>query len=918
MSAELFRQLRRVEAQAEKGFEGQPAERAERKRRLRLELLRQHLSSNVNFLRAAHLGGASGQQSVQAYAAFMDGFLVTLFRLALDDARREGTPPTPLVLVALGGYGRGELHPLSDLDLLLLHDLREGEMEPFVQRVTQGLLYTLWDLGLQVGHAVRSLPDCVAMARTDFTSRTSMQQARYLVGDRRLFNRFRKVLSENVYRKDFAQFLETALAERDQRYRKFGGSPYMGEPNVKESAGGLRDIHTAMWLASTKFGTRTLLELKDKRLITEREQRLADAALTFLWRVRNELHFISGHKNDVLGREIQPQIAKNFGYVGDDMSLAVEKFMRDYYLHARVIHRVSKRLIARCRETLSRSRPVQRRLRQEALADGLYVLDGQLHLVEPDGRAFREDPTRLMKVFWHSHRLGLELGVDVERAVEDALDLVDESFQRSPEVRDLFLAICRNWGRTAQTLGEMHELGLLGRYLPEWGALTCLVQYDVYHRFTADQHSLLAVENLEALAPGMSAESEGITEVLNELARPDLLMLGMLLHDIGKGKGHGHVAKGIPLIKELTARIGLPQEDADAVILLVAHHLTLSHMAQRRDIDDPKTVSSLAEVVVTPERLRMLYLLTFADMRAVGPGVMTAWMARILWELFVRTMSRLTGGKLERPSREKIAERVAEEIGEVRRAERPAGAERGVGGARGGVVAHLAMMADRYLVTTSAQRIAAHLRLVERLEDDVVATELFHHRDLDSSELVVVTKDVPGLFALIAGTLAAEGINILSAQIHTRADGIAIDTFQVNDPFGEAVTEDARWRRTLGALRRVLVGEQTVEDLIAARRSGRPAPTTVAGPPKITVDNQISDTHTVVEVKCPDRVGLLYLITRTFQTLGLDIASARIATEIEQAYDTFYVTDHQGRRLEDAAQMDRLRDALEDALLKPL
>jgi len=899
MSAELFRQIRRVEAQAEKGFDGQPGERADRKRRLRLELLRQHLSSNVNFLRAAHLGGASGQQSVQAYAAFMDSFLVTLFRLAVDDARREGQAPTPMVLVALGGYGRGELHPLSDLDLLLLYD---GEMGPYVQRVTQGLLYTLWDLGLQVGHAVRSLPDCVAMARTDFTSRTSMQQARYLVGDRRLFNRFRKVLAENVYRKDFAQFLETALAERDQRYRKFGASPYMGEPNVKESAGGLRDIHTAMWLASTKFGTRTLLELKDKRLITEGEQRMADAALTFLWRVRNELHFISGHKNDVLGRDIQPQIAKNFGYVGDEVSLAVEKFMRDYYLHARVIHRVSKRLIARCRETLFRPRPVQRRLRQEALADGLYVLDGQLHLVDHDGRAFREDPTRLMKVFWHSHRLGLELGVEVERAVEGALDLVDEAFQRSPEVRDLFLAICRNWGRTAPTMRDMHELGLLGRYLPEWEALTCLVQYDAYHRFTADQHSLLAVENLEALAPGQSAESEGIAEVLNELARPDLLMLGMLLHDIGKGKGHGHVAKGIPLIQALTTRLGLPREDADAVILLVAHHLTLSHMAQRRDIDDPKTVASLAEVVGTPERLRMLYLLTFADMRAVGPGVMTGWMARILWELFTRTLSRLTGGRLERPSREKVAERVVEEMA----------------GARGGVVAHLAMMSDRYLITTSAQRIAAHLRLVERLEEDVVATDLFHHPDLDSSELVIATKDVPGLFALIAGTLAAEGINILSAQIHTRADGIALDTFQVNDPFGEAVTEDARWRRTLAALHRVLVGEQTVEEALAARRGGRPAATAVPGPPKITVDNQLSDTHTVVEVKCPDRVGLLYLITRTFQALGLDIGSARIATEIEQAYDTFYVTDHQGRRLEDPVQMDRLRDALEDALLKPL
>src|ERR1700724_3068046 len=290
MSAELLRQVRRAETQAEKGFDGGAAELVERRRRLRLGGLRQHLASNGDFLRAAHLGGASGQQSVQAYAAFMDGFLATLYRLAVDDARREGLTATPLVLVALGGYGRGELHPLSDLDLMVIYD---GEMGPFVQRVTQGLLYTLWDLGLTVGHSVRSLPDCVAMARTDFASRTSMQEARYVIGDRRLFQRFRKVLAENVYRKDFGQFLETALAERDQRYRKFGGSPYMGEPNVKESAGGLRDLHTAMWLASTKFGARTLRDLLEKGMITEREQQQTNQALTFLWRGRNELHFLS-------------------------------------------------------------------------------------------------------------------------------------------------------------------------------------------------------------------------------------------------------------------------------------------------------------------------------------------------------------------------------------------------------------------------------------------------------------------------------------------------------------------------------------------------------------------------------------------------------------------------------------------------
>jgi [protein-PII] uridylyltransferase len=903
MSAELIRQVRRVEAQADKGFDGSAAERVERRRRLRLEVLRQHLTSNVDFLRAAHLGGASGHQSVQAYAGFMDGFLDTLYRLAVDDARREGLAAGPLVLVALGGYGRGELHPLSDLDLMLIYD---GEMGPFVQRVTQGLLYALWDLGLQVGHAVRSLPDCLAMARTDFPSRTSMQQARFLVGDRRLFNRFRKVLAENVYQKDFAQFLETTLSERDQRYRKFGGSPYMGEPNVKESAGGLRDIHTAMWLASTKFGTRTLQELDDKRLVTERERKAADEALTFLWRVRNELHFLSGHKNDVLSRDIQPQIAKNFGYSGDELSLPVEKFMRDYYLHARVVHRVSRRLIARCRETLSRRATVHRRLRQEALADGLVVIDEQLRLAQPDGHAFREDPLRLLKVFWHRHQLGFELGIDVERAIEDSLDLIDDAFRASPEARDLFLGICRNWGRVAQTMREMHELGVLGRYLPEWGALTCLVQYDVYHKFTVDQHSLIAVQNLEALAPGQSPDSEGNAQVVSELERPGLLMMGMLLHDIGKGKGHGHVAKGIPLIEALTARLGLPPEDADKVVFLVAHHLTMSHIAQRRDIDDPKTVESLAEVCQTPERLRMLYLLTCADMRAVGPGVMTGWQARILWDLYTRTLARLTGGQRERPSREAVAQRVTATMrGEV---------------ARTTVAAHLALLPDRYLTTTSPQRIAAHLRLVDRLaEEGVLATELFHHPDLDSSELVITTRDVPGLFSLIAGTLAAQGINILSAQIHTRADGIVIDTFQVNDPFGEAVTEEARWRRTLEALRRVLRGEVGVEELLARRRSLHGAgEETVPGPPKISLDNQLSDSSTVVEVKCPDRVGLLYVITRTLSSQGLDIASARIATEIDQAYDTFYVTDRQGRRLEDEAVMARVRESLEDALLKPL
>src|SRR5215467_9318707 len=305
MSPELYRRARRAETKAERHPD---------RRRLRVDFFRAALADGLESLKARHADGASGGESVRTHARFVDDLIGSLVRLIVGDLAAENLPTDPYVVVALGGYGRGELHPSSDIDLMVVY---ERELTPYVQRVTQELLYTLWDLGLQIGHSLRSLDDCVAMARTDFPSRTSMQEARFLAGDRRLFGRFRKVLRENVYRRDFAQFLETTLTERDQRYRRYGASPYIGEPNVKESAGGLRDVHTAMWLGAAKFGARTLRELSDKGLITPREQAATDAALTFLWRVRNELHFFSGHKNDVLSRDVQPRIAKNLGYEND-------------------------------------------------------------------------------------------------------------------------------------------------------------------------------------------------------------------------------------------------------------------------------------------------------------------------------------------------------------------------------------------------------------------------------------------------------------------------------------------------------------------------------------------------------------------------------------------------------------------------
>jgi [protein-PII] uridylyltransferase len=888
----LAGRLRRAESELSRRFEGSGAEWRERRRRLRLEVLREHLAAGHTRLRSRHADGASGEESVRGHAAFMDAVLRLLFRLADAEAQTHGAR-TPVVLVALGGYGRGELHPSSDIDLMLVH---HGEVTPYVQRMAQEILYTLWDLGLRVGHACRSLADCLALARTDLPSRTSMQAARLLAGDRRLFARLQKTLRTEVDRTDYADFLRQTLAERDERYRKHGGSVYVQEPNVKESAGGLRDVHTALWLAYTKFGARSLQELEDKRLLTQKERAATDQALTFLWRVRNELHFLTGAKQDVLDRELQGRIAKSFGYETDAVRLDVESFMRDYYRHARTIHRVSARLIARCSEGLARRHSVGRRMRGAALADGLVVYDGRLHLAEPG--ALQKDPARILRVFWHAQQLGCELDVDLERALEEAAPVLEEEpWRASPELRAVFLSILRAWGRVATTLRRMHDTGVLGAYLPEFGALTCLVQYDHYHRFTVDQHSLLAVEVLEGLGPGQGPGSDELAQLCAELERPELLMLGILLHDIGKALGSGHAAKGVPLVKTLTRRLNLDADDAATVEFLVEHHLLLSHTAERRDLEDPKTVERFAAIVRYPAWLTMLYLLTCADIRAVGPGVWNPWRGALLRELFARSRTRLAGRFPKPPRRAAVALRIVQALADSSYATAAA--------------AHLQAMSDRYVRTTSPQRMAAHLRLIDRLREEPVVSELFHYPELGASDFVVVTRDVPRLFALIAGTLAAHDVNILAAQIETRADGLAVDTFHVNDPTGDPVLDEARWERVAGDLRRALAGEASVEQLFATRR--RPV-AAGAGPVSVAVDNSISDTHTVVEVKAPDRVGLLYLVTRAFADEGVNIATAKIATDRDQALDVFYVTDAARGRIEAPARLDALREAIVRAL----
>ena len=638
MAETLVGRLRRAEATVRQEFAGPEAEWPERRRRARLEVLREHVAAAYERLKTRHADGASGAESVRAHAAFMDDLLRGLYQTAAAQVRAAGYPPSRLVLVALGGYGRGELHPSSDLDLMLIHG---GEITPYVQRMAQEILYTLWDLGLRVGHACRSLDDCLALARTDLPSRTSMQAARVLAGDQRLFRALQQTLRREVYRRDYPEFLAQMLAERDERYRRHGGSVYFQEPNVKESAGGLRDVHTALWLASARFGARTLRELEDKGHLTAKERDATDAALTFIWRVRNELHFLAGTKQDVLERGLQASVAKSLGYQDDEVRLGVETFMRDYYRHARTIHRISARLIARCQEGLARHGTVGRRGRRAALADGLVVFDGRLHLAEPALSRWTRRASCASsgtRSSWVRARRRAGAGPRGGRPHARRTDLA--GLARSPGVVPGDPPLVGP-GRDDAPADARH--GRAGAYLPEFGALDCLVQYDHYHRYSVDQHSLLAVEVLEGLGPGRGADTDEFAQILAEVERPELLMLGILLHDIGKALGHGHAPKGVPLIKAVTRRLNLDADDAAAVEFLVEHHLLLSHMAERRDIDDPKTVERLAQVARFPAWLTMLYVLTCTDIRAVGPGVWNAWRGALLRTLYLRTRTHLAG-----------------------------------------------------------------------------------------------------------------------------------------------------------------------------------------------------------------------------------------------------------------------------------
>jgi [protein-PII] uridylyltransferase len=866
---------------------------------------REYLGAVRSRLFGRHLAGASGLEIVRAFTSAVDELLRTLYRYADGEhGKRFPRLNQRLTIVARGGYGRSELNPYSDIDMLFLHDYKPG---PYLEIVTEIILHALWDAGLTLGYSVRNTAECVRIANEDLKEKTAILDARFLAGDEKLYAQFDDALVKDILNRNQQSFFKAKLAESRERHRRYGESIYLLEPQLKEGEGGLRDLHTALWLAKVKYKVHALPELVQKAVITEPELNEVVAAQDFLFRLRNSLHFLSRRHTDQLTFEYQEQIAPMLGFAAGDGLAASAHLMRTYYQNAAAIHRFSEGLIARVTENAVPARFL-RRARGRQIRPGVVIQQALLGIAEVE--IFKRAPLNLITIFADCQVHGVELSGSAYQLVRDNLYLIDDGMRHDPRTGMALMGILSGRHRVAETLEAMHRAGVLGAIIPEFGNLYARVLHDLYHIYTVDRHSLAAVRELERLRAGEFKDANPLlTEVAREYDALPIVFLALLLHDIGKGHGHDHHERGALLAAEVCERLGLDDEETDLVVFLVRNHLMMSQMAQKGDMDDVRTVDDFARQAGSIDRLKALYLLTFADMRAVAPNVYNNWRDRLLSDLYLKALKILEQGDRE-------AVDPARRLALVKAAVREQLTTRNAPAKE--LADFLELMPNRYFLTVPENDIATHFDLMRASAERPLVTRHRHFPDLEYSEFVVVTRDQPGLFSKIAGALTANNLNILSARITTRADGIALDVFHVShlQGAGALAMEEDRWLRVEHDVERVLNGEQDIANLVGkaheTRFGGRKFVRRV--PTEVTVDNRSSEQFTVVDVFTQDRVGLLFGITHTLFQLGYIIHLARISTNADQALDVFYISDGAGNKITDLERMRKLQATLAERL----
>jgi [protein-PII] uridylyltransferase len=867
------------------------------------QVVRDYTAAVREFLRDLHASTASGLAVNEVHSDLMDQLVRRLFAFAEESFFSSGGEgPSTVCVLAVGGYARREMSIHSDVDLLFLYG---GPLTPHVASVAERVQYWLWDASLTVGGATRTIPETIALAREDSTVRTALLETRFLVGSGQLFHEFGQERRTQLFEEPegFIAELEEGIRQRHNRY---GDSLYLLQPNVKEGAGGLRDYHAAYWaMQATHPQARGRDDFLHLGLLTEAEVQDYRAALDFLWRVRNELHLMSGRKNDQMSFDLQERIAKSFGYVDSGRELPVELFMRDYYRHARAVGSCSSLVIELChsraRGTTGRGAPVE-------VEDGFRIADAQLEIPHP--RMLRDQPIRMLRAFAVAQEHRVPLTRKARRLIRENLDLVDDAFRRDPEAVAVFLGILGSDRRVMRSLTAMNETGLLGSFLPEWEHVVCRWQHVMYHTYTVDVHSIFLVEELRRLGRGDYERAfPELTELMQRIDDRPLLYLACLLHDVGKGAGADHSDEGARRARLGLERMGLEPDRIDRVVFLVRYHLLMSHLAQRRDLTDPKLILEFARIVRDRVNLRHLYLLTFADIRASSSSAWTDWKGQLLRELFERASEFLETGSDDADTAMELVERRVEARREAARAEL-----RVLGVGEEQIQEFYETMPRRYFTAHSPREIARHALVVLSLGSDrLLATAIREVRG-SFAEFILCTRDVHGLYSNVAGVLTAHNLNILGSHVYSTRSGLALEVYRVTTPPGGDAERRIAWSDLERSLRAVLAGEIDVASLL--RRRGRPIGFPAAPsrkPPTVLVSNEESDFYTIVDVVANDRLGLLHDLTRVIAESGFEIYISKAATIMDQVTDSFYLKDREGKKLSDPAEIERLRDALHRA-----
>ena len=840
---------------------------------------------------------SAGHDVAEAQAFLVDQLLRIIHDHVVSDVYRVSNRSSGerLTIMAVGGYGRGEMAPHSDLDIAFLTPIKQT---PWCEQVIEAILYFLWDLGLKVGHSSRSLNDMVRMCRSDLTIRTAMLEGRYVWGDQPLYEEGRRRFWSEVVAGTERQFVTEKLAERNERHKRLGDSRYVVEPNVKEGKGGLRDLHTLYWIGKYIHKVRAVSELVTVGLLTHDEYRAFRRAESFFWAVRCHLHTITNRAEDRLTFDLQREVAVRMNFSDRPGKSPVERFMQYFFLQAKVVGNLTGLFLAQLDEQFAkapRGLLAGFRARPRTLK-GYKVFGGKLKAMSDDW--FESDPIRLLEVFTIADAEGLEVHPETMRLVSRDARLINAEVRRNPRANTLFLDLLTSRNDPETVLRWLNEAGVFGRFVPDFGRVNAQMQFDMYHHYTVDEHTIRAIGLLSRIERGELKDDHPLAHhIVHKVQSRRALYCAVLLHDIAKGRGGDHSVLGADIARRLCPRLGLDRSETELVAWLVRHHLLLSATAQKRDLADWKTITDFVEVVQSIERLRQLTLLTIVDIRAVGPGTWNSWKRQLISELYNAAEERLRLGHAQHGREERIARkraRVAELLG----------TDRGLVESAGG------QLVDAYWIAEPEDIIAMNLRQLDGAASAplTIATEYYAARG--ATLVTVVAADHPGLFYRIAGGIHLAGGNIIDARIHTARNGMAVDNFLIQDPLGRPFMEEGQLARLKAMIEDALANRVKLVPQLAARPLARPRADAFDVQPRVEFDNKASNRFTVVEINARDRPALLNRLARALFEARLMVHSAHVATYGERAVDTFYVTDLLGEKIDAPARLKAVEKKL--------